>query len=207
MKLRRTLLLSSLILALAALSPAAAQGLTPSPAVAAHQAPFVGLLRGVETNNGAFPFLVIQGTGTGIATQLGRFTYDNPHTVDLRTRSGCGFTWTFTAANGDTLTAQGCGQATVVSGTPPTQVLSIVETADITAGTGRFTGATGSFTIKRLGGGTTGKTIGYFAGTVSIPEQPGTKRTGRGARAAANALPARQHQLLEAAPASARLRG
>ncbi len=169
MKLRRTILLATVVLAFAAVGPATAQGVTRSPAVARHQAPFLGFLRGVETNDGGFPFLAIQGKGSGIATQLGRFTYDNPHTVDLRTRSGCGFTWTFTASNSDTLTAGGCGQATVVSGTPPTQVLSIVETADITGGTGRFTGATGSLTIKRLGGGTTGMTIGYFTGTISIP--------------------------------------
>jgi hypothetical protein len=169
MKLRRTILLATLVLAFAALSPVAAQAVTRPPPVAGHQVPFIGILIGVETNDGGFPFLVIQGTGAGIATQLGRFTYVNPHTVDLRTRSACGFTWTFTAAEGDTLTASGCGQATVVSGTPPTQVLSIVETADITGGTGRFFGATGSFTIKRLGGGTASKTIGYFTGTISAP--------------------------------------
>jgi hypothetical protein len=167
MKLRRTILLATLVLAFAALNPVAVQGVAYAPAIAVHQVPFLGLMRGVETNDGGFPFLVIQGTGAGIATQLGRFTYVNPHTVDLRTRSGCGFAWTFTAANGDTLTASGCGQATVVSGTPPTAVLSIVETANITGGTGRFAGATGSFTIKRLGGGPADNTIGYFTGAIS----------------------------------------
>lgn len=165
--LRKTIL-TSLVLAFAALGPATAQAVTRSPA-AGHQVPFLGFLRGVETDDGGFPFLVVQGTGTGIATHLGRFTYVNPHTVDLRTRSGCGFTWTFTAANGDTLTAGGCGQATVVSGTPPTAVLSIVETANITGGTGRFTGATGGFTIKRVLDGATHMTIGYFTGTIWVP--------------------------------------
>ena len=167
--LRKTIILTTLVLAFAALGPATAQAVTGSPAVAGHRVPFLGVLRGVETDDGGFPFLVVQGTGTGIATQLGRFTYVNPHTVDLRTRSGCGFTWTFTAANGDTLTAGGCGQATVVSGTPPTAVLSIAETANITGGTGRFTGATGGFTIKRLLDGATHMTIGYFTGTISTP--------------------------------------
>ena len=54
-------------------------------------------------------------------------------------------------------------------GDTTTQVLSIIETAHITGGSGRFAGATGSFTIKRLGGGTTGMTIGYFTGTISTP--------------------------------------
>jgi hypothetical protein len=164
--LRKTIL-TTLVLAFAALGPATAQAVTRSPA--GDQVRFLGLLRGVETDDGGFPYLVVQGRGTGIATQLGRFTYVNPHTVDLRTRSGCGFTWTFSAADGDTLTAGGCGQATVVSGTPPTAVLSIVETATITGGTGRFTGATGGFTIKRLLDGATHMTIGYFTGTIFAP--------------------------------------
>ena len=87
--LRKTIL-TTLVLAFAALGPATAQAVTRSPA-AGHRVPFLGVLRGVETDDGGFPFLVVQGTGTGIATQLGRFTYVNPHTVDLRTRSGCGF--------------------------------------------------------------------------------------------------------------------
>jgi hypothetical protein len=168
MKLRRTIIVSSLVLAFAALGPAAAQGITRSPAVAGHHVPFLGLLRGVETDDGGFPVVAIQGTGAGIATQLGRFTYDNPHTVNLLTRHGCG-TWTFTAASGDTLSAEGCGDATVVSGTPPAAVLSIVETGNITGGTGRFAGATGSFTIKRRFDGATGETVGYFTGTISRP--------------------------------------
>lgn len=168
MKLRKLVLISSFVLAFAAFTPVAAQGVTRSPSVAGHQVPFLGIMRGVETDNGAFPVIDVKGTGTGLATKLGRFTYDNPHTVNLLTRHGCGF-WTFTAANGDTLTASGCGDATVVSGTPPAALLSIVETLDITGGTGRFAGATGSFTIKRLLQGPAGKTAGFFTGTMSSP--------------------------------------
>ncbi len=169
MKLRKMILVSSLVLAFAALTPVAAGGVPRSPAVAGHQVPFLGILKGVETDNGAFPVIDVQGTGTGLATKLGRFTYDNPHTVNLLTRHGCG-SWTFTAANGDTLTASGCGDATVLSGTPPTALLSIVETGGITGGTGRFAGATGSFTIRRLLQGPAGTTAGYLTGTISSPE-------------------------------------
>jgi hypothetical protein len=169
MKLRKTMLLSILVLALAALSPAAAQGATSSTAVAGHPVPFLGILRGVETTTsvkpGPPPMVEIQGTGTGIATQLGRFTYDNPHTLNPLAMHACG-TWTFTAANG-TMTAAGCGDAKVFSGAPPTAVLSIVETWDITEGTGRFAGATGSFTVKRLFNQNTSITIGFFTGTIS----------------------------------------
>ena len=171
MKLRRTILLSILVLAIAALSPLAAQAVTTSSPASGHQVPFLGILRGVETttsfNPGPPPIVDIQGTGTGIATQLGRFTYDNPHTVNLATMHGCG-TWTFTAPIG-TVNADGCGDAAVFSGTQPTAVLSIVETGNITGGTGRFAGATGHFTVKRLFDQNTSMTIGFFTGTISSP--------------------------------------
>ncbi len=167
MKLRRTILLSIVVLALAVLSPVAAQGATSSTAVAGHQVPFLGILRGVETPLSPPPIVEIQGTGAGLATQLGRFTYDNPHTVNVLTMHGCG-TWTFTAANG-AVAARGCGDAKVVSGTPPAAVLAIVETGYITGGTGGFAGATGSFTVKRLFNQNTGMTIGFFIGTISSP--------------------------------------
>jgi hypothetical protein len=48
-------------------------------------------------------------------------------------------------------------------------VLSIVEHGNITGGTGRFAGATGSFDVKRVEDGTTGRTIGFFSGTISTP--------------------------------------
>ena len=51
---------------------------------------------------------------------------------------------TFTAANGDTLTTTVVGRATPT--TPG--VLSIVEDYTITGGTGRFAGATGTFTLQ-----------------------------------------------------------
>jgi hypothetical protein len=167
MKLRKILLLSSLVLAFAALGPATAQAVSASPAVAGHQVPFLGILRGVETTTAFHPPTVeIQGTGTGIATHLGRFTYDNPHTVNLARMDGCG-TLTFTTSNGTVSATNVCGKATVVSGTVPTAVLSIVEAGDITGGTGRFAGATGRFTVKRLLDQKSSKTVGYITGTIS----------------------------------------
>jgi hypothetical protein len=135
-------------------------------AVVGAEVPFKGSLAGVEINDGGFPVVSIQGEGTGNSTQLGRFTYDNPHTVNLLTRHGCG-TWTFTAANGDTLTSAGCGDATVVSGTPPFAVLSIAEDYEITGGTGRFAAATGSYHVERLFDQATSVTTGSFEGTIS----------------------------------------
>ena len=171
MNVRRFLCLSGLALAVAVLSPVAAQGAATSSALTGHEVAFRGVVAGVETNDGAFPFVTIQGRGIGFATHLGAFTYTNPHVVDLTTRHGCG-SFTVTAANGDIVTADGCGDATIVSGTPPNAILSIAETANITGGTGRFADATGSFTVERVFNGSTGRFVGSFRGTISSPGAP-----------------------------------
>ena len=126
MNMRRLLCIASLTIAFAALSPVAAQAATSSSALTGHEVAFRGVVAGVETDDGGFPLVTIQGRGIGFATHLGAFTYTNPHVVDLRTRHGCG-SFTVYAGNGDTVTADGCGDATIVSGTPPNAILSIVE--------------------------------------------------------------------------------
>jgi hypothetical protein len=145
-----------------------------------HEVPFKGSLAGVETTTSVDPGLPpvvppvahILGEWTGNANHLGRYTLENPHTVNLMSRDATG-TLTFTAANGDTVTADVTGHAEIVSGNPPTAVLSIVEHAIITGGTGRFEGATGTFTVERTlnqatpPGVTT--TTGSFEGTISSP--------------------------------------
>jgi hypothetical protein len=50
---------------------------------------------------------------------------------------------------------------------PEPGVLSITEIATITGGTGRFAGATGSFTIERVLTDATGVSSGSFNGTIS----------------------------------------
>jgi hypothetical protein len=105
--------------------------------------------------------VVVEGTGHG--TRLGRFTFSAPHVVNSATRTATG-TYEFTAANGDTLTAAFTGQATPTA-TPG--VLLIVENATITGGTGRFAGATGSFTVERLYDTAAGTTTGSFRGSIS----------------------------------------
>jgi hypothetical protein len=71
-----------------------------------------------------------------------------------------------TAANGDTITAEGSGgQATLVA----PGVLSIVDPATITGGTGRFADATGSFVIRRTFFVAAGVTTGSLEGTISSP--------------------------------------
>jgi hypothetical protein len=101
----------------------------------------------------------------GNATQLGRFSLAIPHVVNRANSTAIG-SYEFAAANGDAVFADFTGQATPTS-TPG--ILSIVETATITGGTGRFAGATGSFTTERFFDTVAGTTIGSFIGTISAP--------------------------------------
>ena len=77
------------------------------------------------------------------------------------TRTGTG-RFEFRAADGDTLTAGFVGQATVIA----PGVLSTVDTATITGGTGRFANATGRFTGGRTFVLSTGAVTGSFEGTI-----------------------------------------
>ena len=142
---------------------AASQGASASPTPAAATVPFKGTLEGSQTTTPLEPplaFSVVSATGT--ATLLGRFTLEIPHTVNFATATGDG-TYTFTAANGDTLTADFIGEAQVGP------IISIVEHATITGGTGRFAGAAGTFTAHRLYDPVNGTTTGSFEGTISAP--------------------------------------
>jgi len=153
-------------------SAAAALGASDGNAsnLAAHAAEekevrFKGSLEGTVTVTPLTPpFVSVLIQASGQATHLGRFTVEIPHTVNQALRMASG-TWLFTAANGDTLTAEFTGVATL---TAP-GVLSTTETATITGGTGRFAGATGSFTAERVFTMATSTTTGSFEGTISSP--------------------------------------
>jgi hypothetical protein len=132
----------------------------------ASELPFRGDLEGTQTVTPLEPPRAqVAGQATGNATILGRFTVQFPHIVNFATASGEG-SYIFTAANGDTLTATFLGQAQVGP------ITSIVEEADITGGTGRFAGATGSFIVRRLFDSSNGTTTGSFDGTISIANGP-----------------------------------
>jgi len=136
-----------------------------APVTAGDQVTFKGRLEGTVTVNPLDPPLasvLIEATGNG--SQLGRFTLEIPHLVNQALRTGIG-TYVFTAANGDTVTADFAGQATIVS----PGVIATHETAVITGGTGRFAGATGTFTADRTFFVATGMTVGSFEGTISSP--------------------------------------
>jgi hypothetical protein len=165
--LRTFLIPSPLTIFLRRILTVATLSLVLSSTVAAgDEVPFQGRLEGVFTVTPIDPpFLAVLLRGTGNGTQLGQFTLVVPHIVNAATGTAIG-SMVFTAANGDTLTADFTG---VSSPTATPGVHAIVETAFISGGTGRFAGATGSFKIERLVNLTTGLTYGSFAGTISSP--------------------------------------
>jgi hypothetical protein len=81
----------------------------------------------------------------------------------VTTRSSTG-TATFTAANGDTLTASVVGQATPT--TPG--MISVVEVYTITGGTGRFVHTTGTFTLHNTANQATGVSSGTLSGSIVL---------------------------------------
>jgi len=155
---------AALVIATVALSLALGMA---RPVTAADQVPFKGSLSGTVTVTPLEPPLAsVLIEAAGHASQLGRFTVEIPHIVNQAIRVGEG-TYVFTAANGDTLTADFTGQATLLA----PGVLSTLETATVTGGTGRFVGASGSFTAQRMFFVATGETSGSFEGTISSPGQ------------------------------------
>lgn len=133
--------------------------------------PFKGNLAGTFTITpvpNAPPTLVdLVVTASGNGSHLGRFELSIPHRVDRSTAPPTAFgTYEFTAANGDTVTADfiGLSQPTATPG-----IIEVVEIAVITGGTGRFAGATGGFVSGRLVNQITRETTGTFKGSISRP--------------------------------------
>ena len=142
------------------------------PATAQNLVPFNGAMQGheVDTPQGGPPptTLLADGSVRGIATLVGQFSYTYTLTVNLANGTATGSAQLI-AANGDSMSTTIVGSSES-SGTPG--VLSITEINTITGGTGRFAGATGSFTTVRLVNAATGLTSGSFHGMIT---SPGTK--------------------------------
>jgi hypothetical protein len=129
--------------------------------------PFKGLLEGSFTVTPVPPFppqsVDVLVTATGRTTQLGRFTAVFPARVNISTVPSTAVgTYTFTAANGDTLIADSIGQAVQVA----PNLLYIVDNATIVGGTGRFAHASGEFVIRRLADQVNFTTVGAISGTI-----------------------------------------
>jgi hypothetical protein len=157
-------LVVSIIIALLVLSVQASTTFA-APAVATKQLLLKGSLQAHETYEVNFPTLFVNASGSGQATQLGRYAVSYQVEVNIPTISGIASAQ-FIAANGDSLFAEGLGQATE-TGTPG--VVTIVEMYTITGGTGRLEGASGTITVERVLNQVTGETYGILNGTIVLP--------------------------------------
>ena len=137
-----------------------------APAAAQHQVPFHGVFEGDYTVTPilgtATATLVVSASGHG--SQIGAFELEIPHVVNFATASATG-SYHFTAANGDLVDGVFIGHATPI-GTDGRYAM-LVEEVTITGGTGRFAGATGSFTAVRWIDRVNRLTIGYYDGSIS----------------------------------------
>ena len=144
MKTRIYLVLAAMFVTLTLVGSAAAQ----------EQMPFHGAIQGEETAtfNADHSIRTVDGSGTGSSTHpdLPQFTVQWGVTVIVDTGRSTGH-FACQAANGDSITTEliGYGEAILSDAGPPTHI-HIVEHNIIMGGTGRFVGATGSFTLDRL---------------------------------------------------------
>jgi hypothetical protein len=157
--------------------PMAAMILTAAlavPAAAQQQVPLTGTFLGSDTvSPGPSPTTaLLSTTATGTGTHLGQFSFTQELTLDGANLTDTGSAQ-LVAANGDTIYTTVVGSAI-----PGDVVFTITEIHTITGGTGRFSGAEGSFTVHRthnvvLSGDGTHFTSGSFHGTIT---SPGTAR-------------------------------
>jgi hypothetical protein len=133
-------------------------------AAAEKEVPFHGTIQGIEITDVQFPKLFVDGSASGEATRLGHFTVAYDVVVDFLAHTTIGSS-VFTAANGDNVFTDIIG-----SGTPTENpdVHIVVEVHTITGGTGRFAGASGSFTRTFFLNLVTGLTDGSFDGIIVI---------------------------------------
>jgi hypothetical protein len=110
----------------------------------------------------ALGLLEIDGIGSGNSTHLGRITFTYTYELNLSDFSFHGSTHSI-AANGDTLDTEFIGYS-LPTGDP--DVLASVQLHTITGGTGRFNGATGSYTVNGFYHLSTGVLTADSKGTV-----------------------------------------
>lgn len=132
-------------------------------AAAKRQVPFKGTFEGSDT---VTPPATVVTAATGTGTHLGHFSFTH---VRVRTENTLTGSAHWVAANGDSIDS-----TSVVSGVPGPVAVTITEIHTITGGTGRFSGAQGSFTVHRThvrapSDDGTHVTFGSFEGTITSP--------------------------------------
>jgi hypothetical protein len=157
------------VLALILLIPLAKTAFAAPSATAAPPSmtrlPFKGTMQSSETYDNMFPTLFVTATGSGEATQMGRFAVSYKIEWNLLDGSTTE-TASFVTPNGDRLQAKAVGQA-VEDRTPG--MYNLIEIYTITGGTGQFANARGTFTLKRLVSMTAGVTSNTFEGYILFP--------------------------------------
>jgi hypothetical protein len=165
--------IAAMILTAALAGPAAAQtscaGLAPGC--------FKGTFQGKDTHAVLPPgatSVVISTTATGTGAHLGRFSLVREVTGNLVNFTATGSAQ-WIAANGDSIYTTVAGQAELSE--IPAGFLKVTEIHTITGGTGRFTGAQGSFTVELFhklevsgvsGGVEAHDAFGSFHGTITF---------------------------------------
>jgi hypothetical protein len=142
------------------------------PAAAQQRVPFKGTFQGNDTvTPGPSPTTIVVATsGTGIGTLVGQLSFTEEVTANLANGSQTGSAL-WIAANGDNI------YTTVVGTAAPSDnpdYLRVTESHTITGGTGRFTGAQGSFHVDRMHRFATDSdgthlAFGSFQGTITSP--------------------------------------
>jgi hypothetical protein len=139
MKNRKTMLALAYALAIAVVI----WTLPLNPVAASEAVPIKGSVAGNSTFTVDFPLIHVTSVGVGHMSHLGRTTYQGELDILIGPQTATG-TITFTAANGDNLTATVSG----IIPPPDPQGLGEFDLTDtITGGTGRFSDATGSILI------------------------------------------------------------
>ena len=134
MKIKQNYLKVGLVLTALTLLPLA------YPAMAGDEVPYKGKEVGAVTKGAfQFPFSYNSTVAEGEATYIGHYTLTGNFVVDVRFGTATGV-FTLIAANGDMLFLDMAGHAV------PTDLTRTVANFTVTGGTGRFEGATGSFT-------------------------------------------------------------
>ena len=131
--------------------------------------PFKGAFDARDTGVVQFPILLINGSGAGTASLLGRFTFTYTTKVDLTNATSSGVIQ-LVAANGDVIHGVSVGRG---EPTDTPNVTHVIQLVTITGGTGRFQGATGGFTSDALlvddPNTGIGLSSGSLKGTISAP--------------------------------------
>jgi hypothetical protein len=153
--------------------PMAAMILTAAlvvPAAAQQQVPLKGTFQGNDTvSPGPSPTTaLLRTTATGTGTHLGPFSFTQELTLNGANLTDTGSAQ-WIAANGDIIYTVVVGSA--IQGDV---VFTVTEIHTITGGTGRFSGAQGSFTVHRThvvapSDDGTHVTSGWFEGTITSP--------------------------------------